>query len=388
MPYGRSILPHIISLDGGSTVVQLVCLAVTMAVVIVVVPLLSTFAVALLNLDGSWDGRHKVSYSLQGIALLFEWALGVSREQLMSAAAVVAGAFLLLAVADLAGLTWPLSWRTDSDSCYSEMFCEPPRPGRLVRHLGNTISNYIYLFTGVVVLLSASQSNFWAADSVFGVCLLWLGCCSIIWHASNAPKSHYVDLWSMDCCIAYLILRNIGMVVLWLIKPYSDIGGGIANGFCLLLYLYAIYMIMLERCGPGLSFCRGKGPLDSRCIWSGRRRLAAGDMNIAGVCVFWGMPALYMIIPALVQCFAIKASGSIVATTIAGLTLAVGWSYRMVERFCLDGCVPMNLVLQLPASSFRTVAAAVVSPTAQLHWLTGFTLLFGYAWVRSIDQEI
>ena len=71
---------------------------------------------------------------------------------------------------------------------------------------------------------------------MFGVLLLILAVLSVIWHSSNAPDSRkytnisikfldaapvacdstsdrllviteYIDLWSMDSCIAYLIVR-------------------------------------------------------------------------------------------------------------------------------------------------------------------------------------
>jgi len=297
---------------------------------------------------------------------------------------VVAGAFALLALADLAGLSWPLSWHTHDDACYNEMFCEPARKGWLIGHLGNTMSNWVYLYAGICILISAPSSVFWAADIVFGVNLILLTICSVIWHSSNAPKSHYVDLWSMDSCIVYLILRNLAVAILWLVKPHI----WVASSVCLILYLMAIHFIMIARCGPALAYCYGKGPLDLHCEWSGRQRLMAGDLDMTGACLFWGMPAVYMIIPALVQIFVIKSSGSVVAASIAGLSLGVGWSYRMLERFCMDGCGPMNWACNLPSTLLRTVVAALVSPTAQMHMLTGVTLLFGYAWVRSMDHEV
>ena len=40
--------------------------------------------------------------------------------------------------------------------------------------------------------------------------------------ASNAPFVHYLDLWSMDSCIAYLIVRVlcVGLRVLLLASPW------------------------------------------------------------------------------------------------------------------------------------------------------------------------
>ncbi len=70
-------------------------------------------------------------------------------------------------------------------------------------------------------------------------------------------------------------------------------------------------------------------------------------------------------------------AGSVAAYSLAINALVVGWSYRMLEQFCLDGCVPMHLVERItPAGTgaTRTAMAAVVSPTCWLHLTTGATL--------------
>ena len=57
----------------------------------------------------------------------------------------------------------------------------------------------------------------------------------------------------------------------------------------------------------------------------------------------------------------------------------------MWERFCLDGNVLMNLARD-GIGPTRTVAAAIISPTAVLHWTTGLTLLFAYG-ARTLEQK-
>lgn len=42
---------------------------------------------------------------------------------------------------------------------------------------------------------------------VFGFMLMVLAVLSVVWHSSNAPTAQYIDLWSMDSCIVYLIVR-------------------------------------------------------------------------------------------------------------------------------------------------------------------------------------
>ncbi len=83
----------------------------------------------------------------------------------------------------------------------------------------------------------------------------------------------------------------------------------------------------------------------------------------------------------------------------------------MFERFCLDGWLPMNIVLRMQkhlgmhrpvhetagvlghvryylASAALTVAAALVSPTAHLHFWTGITLTLGYVHARTLDAAL
>ena len=69
-----------------------------------------------------------------------------------------------------------------------------------------------------------TPNPFLVADTIFGVMLLILASLSVIWHASNAPKSQYIDLWSMDSCIAYLIIRCACQGVLVLLIAHVDDG--------------------------------------------------------------------------------------------------------------------------------------------------------------------
>ena len=89
------------------------------------------------------------------------------------------------------------------------------------------------------------------------------------------------------------------------------------------------------------------------------------------------------------QVCGIGSIGSGVAAGMVTCSLTVGWSIRMFERFCLDGWLPMqwavgNATGILPL--WRVLLAAFVSPTAVLHFSTGVTLLFGYAWMRAIED--
>eukprot|EP01006_Ploeotia_vitrea_P007145 TRINITY_DN16150_c0_g1_i1.p1 TRINITY_DN16150_c0_g1~~TRINITY_DN16150_c0_g1_i1.p1 ORF type:complete len:287 (-),score=29.00 TRINITY_DN16150_c0_g1_i1:109-969(-) len=282
------------------------------------------------------------------------------------------------------------------------MFCEPRR-NKLVSHVGNTYSNIVYLFAGICVLLSCclgvttdaageptttggGGGVFWLPDAVFGVMLMLLGLFSVLWHSSNAPKSHYPDLFTMDACIAYLIIRNAAMVLLALSSSVSC-----AMYVCLGLYIFFLTRISRFRLGNGY-YMFNSGPWDYCCRFSGRRRLTDNDMDINGVCLFSAMPCFYMVIPTLLQVFVVKSVGSMYAGTIASTALAFGWSVRMFERFCLDGWWLQNAIIpnnqKTPPTTLQVLGSAVVSPTGTLHWTTGLTLLFGYVWVRSLDQVI
>ena len=85
------------------------------------------------------------------------------------------------------------------------MFCEPTRPGRLLRRPGNALSNFVYVFGAACVLhstllLPAADSGggggggggtaFWVADAMFGVMLLLLGLTSV-----SSPRIESRGTW-------------------------------------------------------------------------------------------------------------------------------------------------------------------------------------------------
>ena len=396
LPYGQSIMPVIMEQDSTPLAVQYTLLWGTASVVCGVLPFLGHLAAAGFGLDIGWDTRHAVSATPSGIARLAAAALGVSGSDVLLAGAVPAGALATLWMADLCDLRWPARWRAHGIQCYEEMFCEPtrqPLPAtgrgpRLVAHPGNTYSNFLYLFTGIMVLLAAPGTAFWMPDAMFGAMLVLLSVFSVVWHACSGAKTHYPDLWAMESCIVYLILRACCIALLW----YRGAAGWVAPVVTATVYGGLIYAIGLFRLGPGLAHLSGPGPFDNGLLVSGRRRLLNRgrpdnrDLGTGGVCLFLGMPALYFILPTLANVLVTGTVGSLTAATIAGCSLGLGWSLRMFERFVLDGWVPMNAILSAAPSLWRTVGAAVVSPTAIFHWCTGVTLLSGYAWVRSIEH--
>ena len=425
LPYGRSIFPAVAEAGGGTLTGGAVSVLFTL-LALLALPWLPTTLAALSN--SSWDDEHGVSFSgdlLDMVGTLLREATGRTDIQLKNALSLTLGACGLLMIADIASeffpnvIHWPVSWNCDNQQCYREMFCEPTREGCLVRRAGNCYSNASYLFTSLVVSLSAWQQHkqgVWNsmafADAMFGVMLLALAVSSVIWHASNAPKSQYIDLWSMDSCILYLILRIacLGMKSTCTYLGASDRAcAQTASITCAMMY-----GLLLARNAAHQWKSHKTGYLDGGCPFSMRNRVlgrggSRGSLikkppSIRGVCIFLGMPIVYMVVPSIVM-LATRAPGSVIAGQLMLVSLVIGWSWRMMERWALDGCGPMNSVHALQRrwlpqrrlirgvrnraiSVVLTTLAAAVSPTAVLHLFTGATLLLGYVVVRSMDSVL
>lgn len=423
LPYGRSIFLAVAAAD-GSTMTGAVLSVLCTALALLALPFLPT-ALAALS-DGSWDTEHSVSFRGDDLLyVLLRDAAGLTESQVRHALLLTLGACGVLLVADIVSefcpetIRWPASWNCDNRRCYWEMFCEPTREGCLVRRAGNCYSNAIYLFTSLVVSFSAYQQHeqhvpnaMACADAMFGVMLFALAVSSVIWHASNAPKSQYIDLWSMDSCIVYLILRIscLGMKV----ACCSQLGvGDRASKEVTSISCAALYALVVARNARHQWASHKMEYLDGGCPFSLRNRLrglggSRGSLiqkppSVRGVCLFLGMPIAYMLVPGFVM-WVTHAPGSVVAGTLMLVSLVLGWSWRMLERWAIDGCAPMNLVDALrrrwlptqhlsgwrerTISLVLTTLAACVSPTAVLHLFTGATLLFGYVMVRSIDSVL
>ena len=411
-PYGKSILLDIMESCVLQRGTQWLMLGITAVLLVGALPALPGLAD-----DTSWDARNGVpSHSLPwAVAVpLLERSLGLSRAVLAVAALLSAAPLLWLWRADGphdggADAHWaqilPAALQSrifggarggggDKD-CYFEMFSEAGASGAarqaagyLVAAPGNTYSNLIYYFTGIVVLVSSlagaslggspsRTTPFWAPDALYGALVLALAVFSTGWHATNRPVFHYPDLATMECSIAYLIIR----------VPCS---AARAPGLCLALYCLAAALIFRHKRG-----WRDARVLHHSCPFAARWRLFHNgtkgneDLGIAGVCLYATLPVIYLALPFGTQVFALRNSGSVVAFKWAVSTLAAGWGYRMWERFCLDGNVLMDLACKHTrdgTGAARTVVAAIVSPTAVLHWTTGLTLLFAYAGARTLEQ--
>ena len=242
--------------------------------------------------------------------------------------------------------------------------------------------------------MSSKGDPFWAADLVFGIFLVALAVLSVLWHASNAKKSHYLDLWTMDTCIVYLIVRFIFMGI-WkgLSKLTQDYAQSISTWGCFISILLVVHLLKIEKLGSKMKHLYGPGPLDVYPPFCVRRRLlqlGSGDwkMSISDVFKYLLTPFFFMAIP-LLMIVVIGSVGSVYAGQACMTSLVVGWTFRGFERFMLDGWPLINMVKPQDDgewTTWRLLLAALFSPTAILHWCTGITLLYGFAWTRSIDK--
>ncbi|CAB9516993.1 expressed unknown protein [Seminavis robusta] len=375
----------------------------------------------LFRVDTSWDHTHGLDFQNKNVLLgfpeLISATLNLPLAKVWTILYTTLGVYGLLVVADIVlGFTssssnnnnkrthpWPTAWKTDNTLCYHDMFAEPTRFGRLLRRPGNTLSNGTYLLASLCVLWSSlfhRQSVFWMSDILYGIMLFLLAVFSNLWHASNAPWSQYPDLWSMDSCICYLILRDACFGAMYLLqKVIPDYQPQtIAAVACLLIYTGAIAALAKHNYG----FFQ-KGWLHGHCPFSARARLTgkgdlfgAGqkDLHVVTVCAFAALPVYYTALPTLINVTLARSTGSVTATNWAFRCLVIGWTYRMWERWVMDGCVLMNWFRPPKGNTnnssskpnlLQTIGAAICSPTAVMHFFTGITLLTGYMHARSCE---
>jgi len=373
----------------------------------------------LIHLDPTtkWDETHNT-----GLMLLMQETLGLSQSQVEGIGWITLAVCFTLIGADIVlGILyrnatnastlndkkspskvypWPVSWNTDNYECYHDMFSEPTRHGRLLRRPGNTMSNFTYLFTSLSVFasswLSKRNNTFWVADTAFAVMLLLLTIFSILWHGCNPTWVHYLDLWSMDSCIVYLIIRSAALggacalhTYLGLLEETAKWWGATA---CACIYAGLIVALGMDKYG-----LFQKQYLHRQCLFSIRNRLLGVskmfggghiDMHISNLCTFFTLPVYYLSVPTAIQITLIGRYGSITAGNWACRSLVIGWTYRMWERFALDGNPIMTYMVEKKDSPMlRMMGAAFFSGTAQMHFWTGITLLTGYMQTRSLERD-
>ena len=353
MPYGQSILLEIFKHDPRSSTIKILELSFS-TVLLLFFPIVP-YVLSPLFTQKYNDDAFQI--------------IGLSQEQATRIMFGVLSFFLFLFITDVCGsgmIKWPNWMNTKNGRCYLEMFSEPKRCGQWIGHLGNTMSNFIYLFDAICVLsacINGGNHPFLLSDSIFGLQLLSLSFWSFIWHSSNAPQSHYFDLWVMENCIVYLQIRYICLVL-----PF----GGWIN--------VILYLLFIIRNGYRQWDSLKKGNLDNGCPFSGRHRMyVKEELTVRGVCAFMLLPIGYCVAPMIVLLY-LGSFGHFSASMVTFSSLCIGWGLRMFERFCLDGWIPINYC------GHNVLMAAVLSPTAIFHVLTGITLIAGYIHVRSLDN--
>lgn len=300
LPFGKSIVPRISAADPMSAAGQY-CIAALVVVFLLILPFQPSLLAGVAGVDGAWDGRHNMSdppaspYHIVGtLRLLMGETMGVGAAQGNTAALLTGAFFGLLFALDILSefmpdtIRWPPSWNTNNRQCYTEMFCESdanPSRRTLVKRPGNTYSNFIYLYGSIVILISVAQigftNRFVVPDAIFGVMMLILALLSVTWHASNAPKSQYIDLWSMDSCIAYLILRIACLGELaflkWAFSMSTNAATSAAWVTCTVLYV----LVILGNAKKQWSDHKHEF-LDAGCPFAGRTMLLAGRDIVTG----------------------------------------------------------------------------------------------------------
>lgn len=327
-------------------------------------------------IDSDWDKNHEMVKS-DGL-LLLKKTLGMSSSQIsiiLGATAVLGLLFMLIDWILVDVDVWPKQrWDMDNTLCYDEMFTEPLRRGRVIRRPGNALSNLSYFMTSLFILSTSAKP---ICDALFGIIVMVLFISSFLWHATHAPWVHYVDLWSMDLSIAYLILRSVCQFLCGS-SSYFDFICTLLYG-SLAVHLGRHYYIFGTR-DEGL---HGSCPISVRARLSGKSNvLGKGhiDLLVKDACLFCSLPVLYCVIPYLL--LTPYYEFSLTAAKWTCRTLIIGWSYRCFERWTLDGCLIMNW-----AKDRSVLASAILSPTSVLHFLTGFTMLFGFMILYSLDEK-
>ena len=432
-PLGSSMLFAVWKLDPSSTGRKSLSLGLTLICLIGL-----WFATDIISwlfptsVDASWDERQGIISSLDSpskissgsgldvvttltlLPLLMEKGLEISEEAVRYCFLITALIFVGMIVADAAlGMIgndsrcpWPKSW-SPNPKLYDEQFLEPARIQRLLKRPGSVLSNAPFLLGSLCVLAAVATSltstNYknnhilWLADLQFGLMLFALAASSCLWHGSNAPWTRYPDHLSMDCSILYLIVRSICLGVLAVLVNHCGVPPGVAKGLagtaCAGIYgrlVYSSYKQNLLKYqhrylhGPTCPFSvRARLSGTSNMFGMGQK-----DFRISHVAFFAALPFLYTLIPILIQIFLLKTRGSVLAGNLCAQTLIVGWTYRLSERFALDGNVIMNYILRQQPSRLRTIGAAVFAPTASLHFFCGITLVAGYIQARSLESDV
>ncbi|KAL3792863.1 hypothetical protein HJC23_004788 [Cyclotella cryptica] len=359
---------------------------------------------------------------------LISLTIGLSYTSMFVCLSITVAAYTTLiwndATTSLHPFPWPKSWETNNDACYNDMFCEPSRKDCLVRRPGNALSNFLYFLLALMILMSTVSCGLarnvdselphiyglLVSDFIFGVMLLILAVSSTVWHSCNAMWSHAVDLWSMEAVIIYLTFRMIALgvyVILFKWTESHNFASFFSSALCFAMFIGHIYDNACRWYNKHLSRF-----WENMCPFAVRNRLPnspyilsiANDREKTQLLKPIGLLEIYLyaLLPVssnVLNWILIKTTfhtvGSSLLVRTLNRSLVFGWTYRLFERWGLDGCrhvlycerkideakeIGDNRLL-----AFWTVAAAVLSPTASLHFWTGVTVIAAFCHSRSTE---
>lgn len=417
-PYWTCVYNHLSRQDPTPLPMQRVFLCL---VVISYLPVLFPLTVGhFIGLDESYFDFDEI-YGSDFLKLMIA-TTGLSPLQLYACFSLTAAFYATIVWADITAterpFRWPSQWETDNNACYDDMFCEPSRKNRLIRRPGNTLSNFFYLLSAMVTLASSysrafsseEKASFVLSDALFGVMLLILSISSTIWHACNAMWSHGIDLWSMEAVIIYLPIRMMSLAAFVILCKHSwdpIMASSMASAICMLIYLAHILSngtrwkkkhnqkFWHDHCPFAVRNRLPNSPYVQMKVDGTINKLSPGPIALYEVYLFALMPVSHNIPSWIMVKKVYGYFGSICLTRILNVSLSVGWIYRMSERWAFDACrhikffgEKMELAEQkgerLKSFAWLTLAA-VLSPTAALHYLTGITLIAAFCHARSIE---
>ena len=315
----------------------------------------------------------------------FPGSLGISRGFLRSWVGLCVGVTVVAA-----GLSQSLSssvWGdcTAAVCVYHGMFCEATRHGAVVRHPANTWSNALYIYTALGLLLLAAYENglgpntsrawdpfrpapytdavsrpYQLLDALFALILLTMAVASVVWHASNCPGVHFMDIGTMNCVIAFFPYR-------FLVSIAAHLGGTTEHkvSFLAALGYVAICAAFIADMYPRTDAYRQAFP-------TGRLRASASDVSAVEAALYIGLPGLYPL-PTLALMGLRRSWGCWPAFLVCVMVLPIAFTAHAAERLALDlACQPTSLLLQ---------------PTANFHVWSGVAIAAAYIQARALEQR-